>query len=185
VTALVTGATAWAWGSVAASVVAGLVLLVDWFTRRTRPATDRNVLANLTRDTNQQLGGDTPAEPTVDRTESPFRRISRAEGLEPVTRQDPPAEPAQWPGSRPAGSPTAEPAEEDGDADTAIAVSDLDDEVVVIDEHPRYHLAGCEWVGGLEGMPLPVREARRLGFTPCAACAPDVSLVTRHRLGRR
>ena len=62
-------------------------------------------------------------------------------------------------------------------------VSGLDAEVHVIDERPRYHLAKCPWVGGRPTMPLPVSEARQLGFTPCAVCGPDAVLARRHREG--
>ncbi|WP_369794550.1 hypothetical protein [Kutzneria sp. 744] len=75
-----------------------------------------------------------------------------------------------------------EPAEEDTDAADALVVSELTDEVLVLDERPRYHLAACDWVGERPTIPLPVNEARQLGFTPCAVCAPDATLAaaTRH-----
>ncbi|MGH3924333.1 MAG: hypothetical protein ACRDTT_15965 [Pseudonocardiaceae bacterium] len=58
---------------------------------------------------------------------------------------------------------------------------ELADEVLVIDEYPRYHLAGCPWADAAHVDRLPVREARELGFTPCAQCSPDAALVRRHR----
>jgi hypothetical protein len=77
--------------------------------------------------------------------------------------------------------PDAEPVEEDTDAADVLVVTDLDAEVRVLDERPRYHLANCRWVGDRPTLPLPVREARQLGFSPCALCTPDAVLAARHR----
>ena len=49
--------------------------------------------------------------------------------------------------------------------------------MLVVDEHPRYHAAGCRWAGTRETIPLPVDEARTDGFTPCAVCSPDRTLA--------
>ena len=65
-----------------------------------------------------------------------------------------------------------------------LLVVDLHDEVHVVDEHPRYHLAGCPWLAGRTSIPLPVDEARTDGFTPCGRCAPDHGLAEVER-GRR
>ena len=75
----------------------------------------------------------------------------------------------------------AEPAEEDTDAADVLAVSELDAEVRVVDERPRYHLEDCRWLGGRPTLGLPVREARELGFTPCSVCGPDRALVAASR----
>ena len=61
---------------------------------------------------------------------------------------------------------------------------DLKDEVLVIDEHPRYHLAGCRHLRGRTAIPVPLDEARADGFTPCAACAPDRHLADQVRARR-
>lgn len=74
-----------------------------------------------------------------------------------------------------------EPPEEDTDAADLLVVTDLDSEVRVIDERPRYHLATCRWVADRPTLGLPVGEARGLGFTPCAVCAPDRTLAAAHR----
>jgi hypothetical protein len=66
--------------------------------------------------------------------------------------------------------------EESAPADVEV-VSGLDIEVVVVDEYPRYHLDDCSWLGERDTIRLPVREARKLGFTPCAQCAPDAHLA--------
>lgn len=75
----------------------------------------------------------------------------------------------------------AEPDEEDTDAADHLLVWEMQDEVLVVDEHPRYHLAGCTWPEPGSTEPLPVQEARELGFTPCAVCRPDRTLARRHR----
>lgn len=70
------------------------------------------------------------------------------------------------------------------DAADALVVSELTDEVRVLDERPRYHLAECSWLAARPSLGLPIGEARRLGFTPCAVCRPDASLAARERAGR-
>jgi len=77
--------------------------------------------------------------------------------------------------------PDGAPPEEPRDADAAGLVAELNDEVLVVDELPRYHLAGCRSLGGSPVIPLPAREAVELGFTPCAWCTPDRTLSSRHR----
>lgn len=77
-----------------------------------------------------------------------------------------------------------EPAEEDTDAADLLVVYELTDEVLVIDEHPRYHLASCRCSEQDRCERLPVREARELGFTPCGMCRPDTTLARRHRACR-
>ena len=61
----------------------------------------------------------------------------------------------------------------------------VEDEVLVVDELPRYHLAGCRSLAGIPVIPLPAREAVELGFTPCAWCTPDRALSARHRAPAR
>ena len=70
------------------------------------------------------------------------------------------------------------------DAADALVVSELTDEVRVLDERPRYHLADCPWLASRASLGLPVDEARQLGFTPCAVCRPDATLATRERAAR-
>jgi hypothetical protein len=77
-----------------------------------------------------------------------------------------------------------EPPVEDVEFTDQLMVLDLTDEVLVIDEHPRYHLPRCPHVSGLETIPLPLTEARTDGFTPCATCAPDHHLAQRERARR-
>jgi hypothetical protein len=77
--------------------------------------------------------------------------------------------------------PDGAPPEEPRDADAAGLVAELNDEVLVVDELPRYHLDGCRSLAGSPVIPLPAREAVELGFTPCAWCTPDRTLSSRHR----
>jgi hypothetical protein len=77
--------------------------------------------------------------------------------------------------------PDGAPPEEPHDPEAAGLVAVLDDEVLVVDELPRYHLGGCRSLTGIPVIPLPAREAVELGFTPCAWCTPDRTLATRHR----
>jgi hypothetical protein len=67
----------------------------------------------------------------------------------------------------------ADPAVEEVEVTDLLLVVDLTDDVFVVDEHPRYHLADCRWLAGRTAIPLPMDEARTDGFTPCAVCAPD------------
>jgi hypothetical protein len=78
-------------------------------------------------------------------------------------------------------APADEPAVEDIPVPDALRVAQLSDEVRVVDGRPRYHLPGCPQLGGRPTVPLPVSAARRAGFTPCAACRPDYTLLSRSR----
>jgi hypothetical protein len=77
-----------------------------------------------------------------------------------------------------------EPPMEDVEVTDLLLIVDLKDEVLVIDEHPRYHLAGCPYVASQETIPLPLDEARADGFTPCGICSPDQTLAERERTRR-
>ena len=79
---------------------------------------------------------------------------------------------------------TGEPGEEPTDASDLLVVAGLSAEVRVVDEHPRYHLATCVWLANRPTIPIPVSEARQLGFTPCSRCGPDSTLAARHRAAR-
>jgi hypothetical protein len=81
--------------------------------------------------------------------------------------------------------PDGAPPEEPHDADAAGVVAELDDEVLVVDEMPRYHQAGCRSLANTPVIPLPAREAVELGFTPCAWCTPNRALSSRHHAGAR
>ncbi|GAA4026028.1 hypothetical protein GCM10022247_58460 [Allokutzneria multivorans] len=159
VLALASGTTGWAWGSVALSVAAAVVLVLDWAARRGRR--------------------DAAAEPEQRVTEAADTVLDAASSAGANSAPDDAAAEAE-PESD-SGRTRREPAEEDTDAADLLVVAGLTDEVLVVDERPRYHLPSCEWAREHATMPLPVREARELGFTPCALCTPDAVLATVHR----
>ena len=134
--------------------------------------------------------------PDVD-PDSETVKVVGAQGREPGVHDQPPV------GVPPRGAPEAAapatavhhdlpplgpdgaPPEEPRDAGAAAVVAGLDDEVVVVDELPRYHLGQCRSLSGTAPIPLPVREAVELGFTPCSWCTPDRTLAARHRASVR
>ncbi|WP_236791619.1 hypothetical protein [Amycolatopsis sp. GM8] len=152
VTALITANSLWAWVSIALSVLAALLLVAD-FARR-RAARRRAARAVATK-----VDAEVVEEP-VERTE--------------------PAKPSDEPEPVPAAvdDENGEPAVEATSTVDAEQVAKLDAEVVVVDEHPRYHVLGCPWLGTRDTIPIAVKEARDLGFTPCARCTPDAKLLT-------
>lgn len=102
---------------------------------------------------------------------------------------------ARVPGSTPDGGPSSpppgqhpaeagEPPIEEVEMTDLLLVVDLTDEVLVVDEHPRYHVAGCRHLAGRDAIPIPLDEARADGFTPCGTCRPDATLADRVRARR-
>jgi clumping factor A len=53
----------------------------------------------------------------------------------------------------------------------------MQDDVVVVDGRPRYHMSDCRTLGGRTVEALPVAEAVVLGFSPCGRCRPVDRLV--------
>jgi hypothetical protein len=107
------------------------------------------------------------AEPTPDATDV----APEATGDAPVTAGESAGE----------GADEEDPPVEEVEVTDLLLVVDLTDEVLVVDEHPRYHLAGCRWLAGRETIPLPLDEARTDGFTPCGRCEPDRRLAEQAR----
>ena len=198
IAALTTANTLWAWVSVVVSVVAAGLLVADWLSgRRKARAKEAGKPTVVT------VGGhrdDQPAERPGKRAQpgdadwfaEPDGKLPPADprdesaAVEPesdneVTGHIEPVE-AEEP-ARPA-SADEEPDEEPTDASDLLVVAGLSAEVRVVDEHPRYHLATCTWLGPRPTIPIPVSEARQLGFTPCARCGPDAVLAARHRAAR-
>ncbi|MEV8436608.1 hypothetical protein AB0425_04490 [Actinosynnema sp. NPDC051121] len=153
VPALTSAQTHWAWLSVGASGAAAVVLVLDWWLRR-RSGTG---------------AAGTAGTAVVDQQVSAVDHPAGSEGAGDEPPQSPPDQ------------AFLEPAEEDADAADALIVSELTDEVRVLDERPRYHLADCSWLAARASLGLPITEARQLGFTPCAVCRPDASLAARKR----
>jgi heme exporter protein D len=179
IAALTTAHTLWAWISVGISVLAAGVLVFDWLRGRRRVAATSAPRAERDdREDEAEYVEETAPE-----------RVERVEPVEPTTEIRPVeaiAEPVVAE-AEPEPAPEAddeEPDEEATDASDLLVVSDLSVEVRVVDEHPRYHLAGCTWLSGKPTLPLPVSEARQLGFTPCARCGPDAVLAAKHRASR-
>lgn len=169
VTALITATSLWAWVSIGLSVFAGVLLLVDWLRRR---SADRAQAVPEPADAEDGPDTETDAESDTEPTE-----------LLPATGElsDPapaPAEGAKADAKAVRDTPPGE--EETAEADLEV-IKDLEDEVVVVDEYPRYHLVDCGWLSGRDTIPIAVGEARQLGFTPCGRCGPDTVLAAAHR----
>jgi len=100
---------------------------------------------------------------------------ARAPASLPAARADRPPTPTA------AAAGAGEPPLEEVEVTDLLLIVDLKEEVLVVDEHPRYHLPGCRTLAGREAIPLPLDEARTDGFTPCGICAPDRTLAERER----
>jgi hypothetical protein len=175
VAGLLTGATAFYWACVAACVAAALLLFV--VRRRLSEAAPARAGAAGARAatlpataTAATPGGDAEAAPRSGAGE-PAVVAEPVESVEPVAPAEAEAVPEDLP----------DPSVEEVEVTDLLLVVDLTDEVLVIDEHPRYHLAGCVHLRGRTPIPLPVDEARTDGFTPCAVCEPDRNLAERAR----
>jgi hypothetical protein len=153
VAALVTGQLTFAWGSIGVSVAAAVALLL----RRRRST--RYVAA-----------------PVQDQESVQDQEPPDAERAAPAA--DGRSDSSDEPGGT---ADRTDPGVEETKTTDLPVLRDVTDEVLVVDEHPRYHLAHCAWLGSVPTEPLPVREARELGFTPCAQCRPDATLVGRRR----
>ncbi len=176
---LATGTTSWYWSCVACCGVAAVLLIAA----RLRPASRRAPAA---------------AETARPRAAKPARAAARAAAAAaPAAAAEPavvaePVAPAQPEPVRVAARHAAtagtddggDPPEEDVEVTDLLMVVDMRDQVLVVDEHPRYHLADCSWLRGRATIPLPVAEARSDGFSPCAVCSPDSHLADLARARR-
>ncbi len=164
VAAFVTGHIVLAWGSVGASAVVAVALLA----LRRRARRHRREAAEADRDSalEDEEQDDASVDPQLGHISAQRLEPSPA-AAEPVADDE---------------DADAEPDEEDTDAADLLVVWEMPDEVLVVDEHPRYHLARCAWPDPARTERLPVQEARELGFTPCAQCRPDASLARRLRV---
>jgi hypothetical protein len=209
--ALTTANTLFAWASVVVSVVAAALLIMDWLKGRRakanndEPVRPKSVTVGGSRrrprdepdlDTyedefdDEPLGGELPSEPThtSNLAFEPPVKMELPGG--PVDARTVVTEAVERPAERPAdriedsADYSAEPGEEPTDASDLLVVAGLKAEVRVVDEHPRYHLATCLWLANRPTIPVPVSEARQLGFTPCARCGPDGVLAARSRAAR-
>lgn len=72
--------------------------------------------------------------------------------------------------------PVDEPAPESvAEADLA-RIGRLDVQVAVVDGRPRFHLAECLHLLGLDSEPVTAADAVEFGFTPCGQCRPVAAL---------
>ena len=157
VAGILTGVTVLYWGCVVACVVAAVLLIAArrQMSKQTKPTSKESASA-------PNEAGTPKAPPTAT---APAGATAAGESAADA----PPAE------------DLPDPEVEEVEVTDLLMVVDLKDEVLVVDEHPRYHVEGCRWVGKRETIPLPVDEARTDGFTPCAVCAPDRTLAERAR----
>lgn len=79
--------------------------------------------------------------------------------------------------------PPGEPAAESVAAADLAWVGHLDTEVVVVDGRPRFHLAECLHLLGLESESLSAAQAIEVGFTPCGRCRPVAALRSLAEVG--
>ncbi|MFI5588649.1 hypothetical protein ACIA5G_26595 [Amycolatopsis sp. NPDC051758] len=182
VSALITASSLWAWVSIGLSVLAGVILVADWLRRRRRsavPAAERTQIAESEPEPEAKPEGE--PEPAPEEPEQAEQTVLIPAAGELGDPADTPE--AVVPDEPPAAEKVDEsdPGEEETSAADIAILADLEDEVVVVDEHPRYHLTTCVWLGSRERIPIGIGEARQLGFTPCDRCAPDATLVAAHR----
>jgi hypothetical protein len=158
VAAVLTGVDALYWACVAVCVAAAVLLFLA----------------------RRRLSALTPADAAAaDGTASTAGSSSATAPRDPATPAG--ASEAMAPDGREAAEKLPDPGVEDVEVTDLLLVVDLEDEVLVLDEHPRYHLAGCVHLRGRTPIPLPQDEARTDGFTPCAVCEPDHTLAEQVR----
>lgn len=148
------------WAALAASLLAAAALTAAVLSRR------RTAAAAVPVQT-----GPPPAPPL---TASPMAA--------PPPASPTPAPPPQAVQPRSTEPPVEQPSGGAADAGAALAADPRP--VLVVDGHPRYHLAGCPALDGAETDALPVGEARADGFTPCGWCRPDARLLSTRQSGR-
>jgi hypothetical protein len=194
---LATGAVAFYWACVALSAFAAVLLLVA-HQGMSRAAPARGASPGT------PAAGADGAPPSAPRhlvREERDDGLGRGDGVatpdlgEPVgtvagpLAADLPDERTGGPAGQPAATPDPaddgeEPPVEEVEVTDLLLVVDLRDEVLVVDEHPRYHVAGCSWLTGRAAVPLPLDEARTDGFTPCGRCTPDRRIAELERARR-
>jgi hypothetical protein len=174
VAGILTGLTALYWACVAACVVAAVLLVLV----RRQPGT-KTAEAPKATEANGTPKAAEPAETPGTAESSPTEPTAEADAS---TSTDAPA--AETPEAAPAED-LPDPEVEEVEVTDLLLVVDLKDEVLVVDEHPRYHVAECAWLAGRETIPLPLDEARTDGFTPCAVCSPDRTLAERARAAKQ
>lgn len=165
VASLITSSGQLPWISLGVSVLAAVVLFIDWRIRHR--AGQVEIIPGASGPTMKGSEKDGAAEETAGlpgngrSTSGEFAGVDDSVG----ERLD----------------PDREPDEENTEVADLLVISELQVEVRVIDEHPRYHLSQCRWLDGRPTLALAMKEARELGFTPCAVCTPDAMVAARYR----
>ena len=196
VVSFLTENTAWAWACIGACGLAAMVLVVDTVRRGRAPrervdgaaaastglaAADDEPAATIESGSARPVAAPEGAAPTRSIAEEPATVANATPDTE-ATQVLAVSEPAlDGPESVAPEVDGAEPDEEDVDAADALAVGGLPTEVVVVDEHPRFHLVACPWLRDKPRLTLPVGEAIELGFTGCARCKPSTTLAAQAR----
>jgi len=185
VAALITANSLWAWISIGLSVLAGLLLVFDWLRRRKKRSAEA-----AGADESSDVDSDSDSDDTADSSDTADPEPSEAAVEEDDEKKPEDAEQTVlMPATGELGEAdeaketprNGDPGEEKSDpADVAI-VSELETEIVVVDEYPRYHVTTCTWLETRDTIPLGIGEARQLGFTPCALCTPDAEIAGQHR----
>ncbi|NES12249.1 MULTISPECIES: hypothetical protein [Micromonospora] len=186
--------------SIAASLLAAVALVAG----ARQAASTRNAADRGDRPRDRTAPGDPPYGVPPGEPEIPVQHIPTTDGAGVPGWRQPPGSPAADPLS-PAAFPDGVDPRADAPAPTSPAadgpfdgdppaqplsaaelarLAGLDDEVRVVDGHPRFHLPDCPHLVGRADEPLPVAEAVDLGFTPCAGCAPATALLADPPLGR-
>jgi hypothetical protein len=180
---LLSGVTALYWGCVAVCAVAAVLLVAA---RRQMPRALAGSVAAAAPPPAEAAPSAAPADRPTDAVGGgAVTDGAAAAGATAASSTSPPSPPpsaSSAPSSPPAGAAGAgDPPVEEVEVTDLLLVVDLKDEVLVVDEQPRYHVAGCSHLAGRTPIPLPLDEARTDGFTPCGICGPDATLADRVR----
>jgi hypothetical protein len=170
VAGLATGTTLLYWATVAVCALAAVLLVLSRRGMSAAPAEEREAA---------------PRKTTATR-DLPAAKADEEQGEQPAAEEGDAPAPEVEPSRAPVATPheEGEPPVEEVEVTDLLLVVDLQDDVFVLDEHPRYHLAECPRLVGHEAIPLPLDEARTDGFTPCGICSPDRTMAERERARR-
>jgi len=176
VVGLATGTTLLYWATVAVCALAAVLLVLSRRGMSAAPA-EREAAPRKTTSTRE-----TPATKADEQKSDEPAAEPEAVASAPDAAAAAPVEPPRAPVAAPFEE--GEPPVEEVEVTDLLLVVDLKEDVFVLDEHPRYHLAECPRLVGHEAIPLPLDEARTDGFTPCGICSPDRTMAERERARR-
>ena len=183
VVSLITQNPLWAWGCIAACALSAGVLAVDARRRRRVRADGTAGVAAATPDsvlTGAAGAGLGAVSLAKNSSAENFPAQTESRSAPTMIQRTEPGQPAQSAEPAEAVQRTvveAEPGEEDVDAADALVIAGVEHPVLVIDEHPRFHLHTCRSLAGKATLSLSAREALELGFTSCALCSPSRTLA--------